>query len=350
MKIGIYDPYLDTLGGGEKYILSIASCLQEKHKVFLFWDDVQILKKAGDRFDIDLENVALTKNIFSSGSFLGKILETRNYDVIFYISDGSIPTLLSKKNILIFQFPVNWINGKNLFTKLKLSKIQSIICYSDFVKEFLDKTFPIKAVVLPPAVSSVNKNVKKENIILTVGRFTKAVNAKKQEVLIDTFKRMHDGGLSNWKLVIIGSVLPSDKDYVDDLRKRSKNYPIQILDNVSFDDLISYYNRAKIYWHAAGFGEDLEKNPEKAEHFGISTIEAMSTGAVPIVFNGGGQKEIVKHKADGFCWNTLDELSDITKKLINDQKLWEDISKKAEERAKDYSNDDFCKKLENLIK
>lgn len=350
MKIGIYDPYLDTLGGGERYILSIASCLKEKHKVSLFWDDSQILKKASVRFGIDVKDINLTRNIFLSGSFIGKLLETRNYDVIFYMSDGSIPTLLSEKNILIFQFPVNWINGNNFLTKLKLSKIAHIICYSDFVKKFLDKTFSIKATVLSPAVHSVEKNIKKENVILTVGRFTKAVNTKKHEILIDVFKKLYDGGLLDWKLIIIGSVLPGEEDYVEALRKKTKDYPIEIIENSSFDSLVNYYNKAKIYWHASGFGEDLEKYPEKAEHFGISTVEAMSAGTVPVVFNGGGQKEIVKNKINGFCWNSLNELSSLTEELIGNQKLWQEISKKALERAKDFNNNRFCQQLEDLIK
>ena len=38
MKIGIFDPYLGTLSGGEKYMLSIASCLSKEHEVYVFWD------------------------------------------------------------------------------------------------------------------------------------------------------------------------------------------------------------------------------------------------------------------------------------------------------------------------
>src|SRR5258708_785586 len=350
MKIGIYDPYLDTLGGGEKYILSIASCLKEKHKIFLFWDDSQILIKSKERFDINLENVSLTKNIFHSGSFFKKIFATRSYDVIFYVSDGSIPTLLSKKNILIFQFPVNWIKGKNFPTKLKLNKIQRIICYSEFVKKFLDKTFSIKATVLPPVVDSVKKDLKKQDVILTVGRFTKAVNTKKQEVLIDAFKKLYDQGLTNWTLIIVGSVLPSDANYVEELKKKSKNYPIKILANISFGDLVNYYNKAKIYWHAAGFGEDLIKHPERSEHFGISTVEAMSAGAVPVVINAGGQKEIVENNKSGYRWDSVEELLKYTKNLVNDKALWSKMSKQAQERSKVFSEDRFCKDLKGLIK
>lgn len=351
MKIGIFDPYLDTLGGGEKYIFSICKCLSNNHDVYLFWDDNLILSKATERFGLTTKNIKLTKDIFSSKPFLPKrILETKKYDTFFYISDGSIPILLSRNNILIFQFPVNWVNGKIFSTKLKLKRIKYVICYSDFVKKFIDKTFSVDTIVLPPLVESVKKrDIKKENFILTVGRFTKAVNTKKQEVLIDTFKRLCDKGLSGWEFFIIGSVLPSDKNYIEELKDRSKNYPIKILDNVSFDNLEDYYNKAKIYWHAAGFGEDLEKHPEKAEHFGISTVEAMSAGAVPIVFNGGGQPEIIQNNINGFLWGTKEELEKITTGLISDEKNLSKISIESEKRAKYFAGNKFCGQVNKLI-
>ena len=50
MRIGIYDPYLDTLSGGEKYMLSAASCLAKEHKVFIFWDKDKDPEWGLDRF------------------------------------------------------------------------------------------------------------------------------------------------------------------------------------------------------------------------------------------------------------------------------------------------------------
>src|SRR5579883_3472191 len=94
MKIGIYDPYLDTLGGGEKYILSIASILSQDHDVFLFWDDKDILLKGSMRFHLDLSKIHITSNIFSAHTpFFARIGQTVSYDRIIYMSDGSIPFL-----------------------------------------------------------------------------------------------------------------------------------------------------------------------------------------------------------------------------------------------------------------
>lgn len=351
MKIGIFDPYLDTLGGGEKYILDIANCLVQDNEVVIFWDEPLIKKEWKKKFNIGSENINIAKNIFSKKTNLFKrFFQTKDYDLIVYTSDGSIPLLFGKKNILIFQFPIPCINGKNLINKLKLKKIDSIICYSNFVKSFIDRQYGFKSKVVSPYVESpIVKDVGKENIILTVGRFTKGINTKKQEILIDEFKKLYDGGITNWKFVLIGSHLPGDEDFMQKLKNKIKKYPISLLTNISYDELSNYYQKAKIYWHATGFGEDLDKYPEKAEHFGISTVEAMRAGCVPVVINAGGQREIVEDGKNGYLWNTLGEFLERTTNLIMNKKLWEAMSINAIDRSKIFSNDRFCKYLKNII-
>lgn len=352
MKIGIFDPYLDTLGGGEKYILDIANCLIPYNEVIIFWDDLLIKKEWEKRFNISSNNINIVKNIFSNkNNPFKRFLQTKDYDLIIYMSDGSIPLLFGKKNILVFQFPIPGINGENLANKIKLKKIDSIICYSNFVKSFIDKQYGFKSKVLPPYVDSLaRKDIKKENIILTVGRFTKGINTKKQEILIDTFKKLYDRGITSWRFVLIGSCLPGDGDFIEKLRNKIKKYPISLLTNISYAELSSYYQKAKIYWHATGFGEDLEKYPEKAEHFGISTVEAMGGGAVPVVINAGGQKEIVQDNKNGYLWDLLEDLTKKTETLIADKKLWEEMSLNAIKRSKVFSKDKFCKDLKDIIK
>lgn len=354
MKIGIYDPYLDDVGGGEKYMLTIAECLSDTHDVTLFWDNLQDLETAKTRFNLALSKVKFSKNIFSdSVSFFNKINETKKYDAIIFLSDGSIPFSLSKKLFLHFQRPIENA-GQGIGSKIKMMKVTNVFCNSYFTKSFIDKELKINSLVIYPPVKLNPKKITKENIILHVGRFRivdKTVGIqdfKKQYVMIDAFKKMHKA-LPHWKFVLAVSVKDGDIKEFEDLVNGTKDYPIEFLVNKTNDELWDIYSKAKIYWHASGFGEDLLKNPEAAEHFGISTVEAMGAGAVPVVFNAGGQKEIVEDGISGFLWSSLDELKEKTLYLTHEDMILKRMSDEAKKRAKTFEGDRFCDEIKKMV-
>ncbi|MEK7533785.1 MAG: glycosyltransferase family 4 protein [Patescibacteria group bacterium] len=355
MRIGIFDPYLDSLSGGEKYVLAIAECLASKHEVVIFWDTQQergIKEKAKQKLGIDISSVVFAQNIFSKDvSFVSRINSSRKYDAIIYLSDGSIPFVLSRLYIH-FQFPVEWVK-RNYLNSLKLKKISAVFCNSSFTKGYIDKKFRINSAVLYPPIyiPSLHK-VRKENIILNVGRFGLNIdgsNYKKQDVLIRVFKSMVDNDLKKWTLVLIVGLREENQDKLLELKKLSNGYPIHFIENPSNNLLWEYYHKSKIYWHASGFGEDLVKYPERAEHFGISTVEAMGLGSVPIVINAGGQKEIIEDTKSGFLWNTVDELISNTDRLVHNERLFKQISQEAVRRSKIFSGNRFCRELNNII-
>ena len=349
MKIGIYNPYLDDLGGGEKYMMTIAECLSAKHDVSVFWDNQEDVKELLERFLIDLSNVTFAKNIFSrSVSTLERLLETMKFDAVVVLSDGSIPFVLSKRLFLHFQQPMIHVSAKSAKTRFKLSRVTSIFCNSHFTKSFVDRSFNVSSRVIYPPVDLYPKKIKKENIILTVGRL-RVRDYKKHGVMIKSFKKMVDMGLRGWKFVLGVSAKEENREAFAQIQKSAEGFPIEFVVNKNNKELWDVYNRAKIYWHAAGFGEDLEKHPEYAEHFGISTVEAMGAGAVPVVINAGGQREIVKDGQNGFLWNTPEELKKKTMFLIDNPKKLQELSYKAQEKTKDFSRERFCREIEELI-
>lgn len=357
MKIGIFTPYLNSLSGGEKYILTAAECLSSKHEVFIFWDtrfESEIKKKAFEKFRIKLSAVKFTNNIFDRGvSLFSRLFLSKAYDYIIFLSDGSIPFVLS--NLIIhFQFPVEWVNTKSFKTKIKFLNIKNVICNSSFTKSYIDKKFAIKSAVLyPPVFISNAKTNQKEKVILHVGRFETSIegaNFKKQDVMIDVFKEMVRRGLKDWRFVLVVSFKKEDEDNLGKLKKKAQGLPIEFIENPNNSALQIEYGRAQIYWHATGFAEDLIRHPERAEHFGIATVEAMDAGAVPVVINAGGQREIVEDGKNGFLWDTLEELQEKTLRLVRDQNLWKKLSQAAKQRARFFSERRFCEELEKIIK
>lgn len=354
MKIGIFSPYLDTPTGGEKYVLTAAACLSENNKVSVFWDFPEDIKKSEKVFGLDLSKVNVVKNIFSRKiSLIQRLIQSRQYDVIMFLSDGSIP-LLGCRLFVHFQHPVDWVKYDSLFSKFKIGRINKVICNSLFTKNYIDQQVGVKSVVLYPPVSDLGiGKEKKENTILTVGRYGPAsggTSFKKQEILIEAFKKMQKSGLKNWRFFIATSYKEENKAKVDELKKRSKGFDINFIENASWDKIVDINGKAKIYWHAAGYGEDLNLNPHMAEHFGISTVEAMSAGAVPIVYGAGGQKEIIEDKKNGYYWFTEKELMEKTSKVIENEELLIKMGKMAEERSRDFTGNRFCVELQKIFK
>ena len=357
MRIGVFDPYLDTLGGGEKYMLTAAWYLSQKHEVSVLWDQDGVLEKGAKRFNLDLSNVKRTTNIFAANVPLyRKYLESRKYDAIFFLSDGSLP-IVGSKLYVHFQFPIEWVNSASLLGKLKENRIRKIVCNSYFTKAFIDKKFNTDSEILyPPTFFKKDFPVmdlkNKKNQILNVGRLSTFPDGglfKKQDFLIKVFKEIVDKSIKDWELILVVNYLDRDKSLLEKLKSSVKGYPIKILENVSLEDLNKIYKEGKIYWHASGFGEDLRVHPERAEHFGITTVEAMINGLVPVVINAGGQKEIVKDQEDGFLFNNEQELLDHTTKLIKDETLLLKMAKKAQTKAEEFSTDRFCDRLDEIF-
>lgn len=353
MRVGIFDPYLDDIGGGEKYMMTIASVLAKHHTVDVFWDHPADLELIGERFNIAVTKFHIVPNIFRS-NMLVRFFTTRKYDAIVFLSDGSIPFVGTKKLFVHIQQPLDHFQNQSFFDKLKLSRVRAFFCNSTYTKSFVTNAFGITAKIIYPPVAVHKKQVKKENVILHVGRFrvknVKNGDYKKQMVMVEAFKTMVDKGFKGWKFVVAVSFSDKEKEEFSKMEHAAKGYPIEFLINQTNEKLWDVYSQAKIYWHASGFGENLEIHPEFAEHFGISTVEAMGAGAVPVVINAGGQREIVQEGKNGFLWDTLDGLMSKTKILTEDEKLWQRLSKEAEQSAKLYSYETFEKNIKELIR
>jgi len=293
-KAAIYNPYLDTLGGGERYTFSFAKVLAEEgYDVDIEWKNQKLREKIIERFGLKLsENIKFVDNINRGDG----------YDICFWVSDGSIPTLRARNNYIHFQVPFKDVNGKSLINKMKLFRVKGIICNSLFTKKMIDKEYGVSSVVVyPPIDVKFFKPKRKENTILYVGRFSDLVQNKGHEILIKAFKKMR---LDNWKLVLAGGIEVGAPEYLKKLKIQAKGFNIEFIESPSFDQIIDIYGRSKIFWSATGFDVDENKNPEKVEHFGITLIESMASGCVPIVYKAGGFKEIVEDGINGFLWDS----------------------------------------------
>jgi glycosyltransferase involved in cell wall biosynthesis len=230
-----------------------------------------------------------------------------------------------------------------------LDTYELFLANSEFTKYWTKKYLNKEAKILyPPVDIDKFKSGRKKNIILNVGRFFVGGHSKKQDVLLAVFKKMVDKKIidESWELHFVGGLAGGKEhsDYLNKIREDAKGYKVYFHLFLPFEGLKKLYSAAKIYWHATGFGEDTRANPIAFEHFGITVVEAMAAGVVPIVFNGGGLTETVS-KESGIVWNSCGELIKVTSKLISDAGLLKKLSKGAIERSKLFSKSRFEKEL-----
>lgn len=340
-KALIVSPYLDHLGGGERYMLATAQVLESLgYQIYFGWDNLSEISRLSQMLGIHLVNPQLDpaiKNLYMHHNPFSMFNATRRYDVVFYLSDGSIPLLGGRCNLVHMQVPFHGVGGTSIKNKLKKLFIHNVVVNSLFTKSVIDKEFGIDSLVLYPPVTSVGEGGAKQKQILSVGRFDPSLNIKHQDILIEAFKQLSPS-LPGWKLILAGG--SSSEGWITQLQKKTEGYPIEIMTNVGHHDLVHLYQSSLIYWHAAGYGIDEVKNPELTEHFGISTVEAISAGCIPLVVPYGGQREIVTDSQ--FHWESIDVLVSKTLNLANVKSINNfDITK--------YSHEKFALNLKNIL-
>lgn len=332
-SICFVSPYIPKhLGGGERYLLDCARVATDAgHQVSVAVPgpqtsgDLLAIKRQYQRFlGHELAGVEFVASpLFSAAGFISKLFWTRQFDVMYYATDGSIFWSLANRNILHIQVPLQ--QSKSLLDRLKLLRWQVVNTNSEFTKKTIESWWKIKVDVvhwpmvdLQPLKNPAALLKKKQKIIVHVGRFFRQMHSKRQDVLVKLFKELlsrYPNEAKGWKLVLIGSV--EDQAYADEVAQQAAGLPITLLHQVTRQELWQWYDKASIYWHATGFGSDPDAHPEKMEHFGITTLEAMSRGCVPIVLGQGGQPEAIGTELADLLWQTPDECVEITQHMIS---------------------------------
>ena len=387
MRIGIYGPHLRNHGWWRAYLGTIAEVLSRDYQVDLI-SESDISPTAFQKFfGLDLSQVQIRKipqipfveslnPLFPdrSDQYSQNTRFTQEYDLFIIMPRNfRIPfRTLSKQSILHLQVPdrpwefADYWNAltsgrfsefRNEIVKAfrypkRYSQFDAVIINSKFHQDIISKRLvnPHAIVLHPPVTLRQPRDWnQKQKTILAVGRFFRGLHSKRQDILIDAF-RSFSKQAPDWKFVLAGGLSdePSARDYSERLRQSAEGLPIEFRTNVSATELNELFSSSRFFWHAAGF-EVPKDQPEKMEHFGIATVEAMSAGCIPLVYRAGGQEEIIHDSINGFFWTSTAELVECTLGLANKDQQCQKISAAAVERSKEFGKDRFAEKLTTLV-
>ena len=370
-QVLIYNASWSTFGGGEKYMCTLADTLSQvdRYDVTLLIDRPSITREElQKRFRLGMERVRFTQ---CTSKNVKSLLSSADIGVV--LSNFKPFGNHARKNVYMLQIPYPEITAAGIVRKALRGELKEsakdvlrrslladaraadlVLINSPFVQTFLHTHHGVKGSLLHPPIDDFFQHLPKEHIILSVGRFFRGLyNDKRYDVLIEAFKKLRERfHNTSWTYYIVGSCGSDAKSerYVKGLRDAAKGHPIYLHLNASYEDVQRYYNQAEIFWHAAGYNVDEQRFPERTEHFGMSTVEAMSAGAIPVVINKGGQKEIVSHGKSGYLWNTLDELLENTSVLIDNPDMRNMMQQEARTRFHDFDRKHFSSRLISLFK
>jgi glycosyltransferase involved in cell wall biosynthesis len=361
MRACIYSPYIPQhFGGGEKYLFDVAQVLAEKYDVSFAVADFhqpeiksgEVVKRYESFLNTSLKSFTfLSSPLGSSASAKEKILWTKQFDLLYFLSDGSLFLSLAKKNILHLQIPFTDSKTHPL-DRLKLRNWRIKNANSHFTQQIIQNHWRVKVpfVHYPLVELTTRQASKKQPIILHVGRFFRNLHTKRQDVLVDVFRQLslkYPEACKDWKVVFIGAV--EDQSYVEEVKAKAQGLPIEFYHNLSRKELETWYAKASIYWHATGFEVNEREHPERVEHFGISTAEAMMAGCVPLVVGKGGQLEVVGSTLKDWQWQTVSEAVDKTQMVMTNAKLRHELQDAARLQAQVYDQNSFKKVLWQMI-
>jgi glycosyltransferase involved in cell wall biosynthesis len=388
MNIGIYQAYWGPIGGGQRYVGSVAVSLAKQHRVEIVhhcenFDADQV----GEAMELDFSRIHFRylprqdRPHWPTSNPLSRLRQEREWCAeisrpyeLFIDNSDNVPFFChAPRGVLITHFPLvrfeefhgHWTDEwrrRSLFAKAltglyhrlewwrRFATYELTLCCSEYGREWLKTYWNRDALVVYPPVRTSFQERPKAKRILGIGAFAHDQH-KKHGVLIDAFKTLCDGGLTGWELVLVGAIKPSPENtnYLKGLQDRAGSYPVSFRTNASAAELRSLLEEAAIFWHAMGYGVDARANPARLEHFGMVATEAMAAGCVPILFNGGGLRESVNHGENGLLWGTVEELCKHTRTVAADEALRCRLSQAAVRRARDFSQEKFEARLNEVL-
>lgn len=381
MRIAVYNLYWTTYGGGEQVAGAIAEVLAHEHQVDVLGPEPVDVARMEARLGVDLSRCGYRAVVDD----LEASVASADYDVLVtttYLSqcvnrapiglyyahfpeEGRTPAEVRRAWVrervvpLLDKAPslpgrvriVRDEMARRIKDRSFLGGYQSVIANSEFTARWIETYWGVTPDVLYPPVRMLPA-LPKRDLIVSVGRFfaPEYGHCKKQLDLVLAFRDLYRSGRADgWEYHLVGGCDMKNREYFNAVRRAAMGLPVEVHLNAPGSTVHELLGAAGLFWHGGGYGEDLAQHPHRAEHFGIAVVEAMSTGAVPMVFGAAGPAEVVRDGTDGVQWRTPAELGDRAVELIANPTRRAELGASAAERAREFAPEVFAHRLGELL-
>lgn len=223
----------------------------------------------------------------------------------------------------------------------KASKLQSahyLVSMTEFTRTALEDVYPLKLntlpVIYPPVAIEAFQHANREKLEMTItsiGRFTPD---KRQLEQIRLAQQMQ-----SFDFYIVGFV--SSQKYYEEceaLVKELNLSNVHLCPNAPFEEMSQILQKSKYFLHA------LVNEP-----FGITAVQAIAAGCMPIVHDSGGQREVVPYEQLRF--REMGEVSSLIENLENlDRVSFESLQLELQQQAvKRFGDAVFREKINRVL-
>jgi GT2 family glycosyltransferase/glycosyltransferase involved in cell wall biosynthesis len=325
----LYSPYQLVPGGGERMLFELASVLASVA------GSSNVVFASPERYStIRIRQIEAT---FGFENVIGAVMpwnavEPEHCRFAAVIGNSIVPPIraFGERSVYHIQFPF-WVDDRMVEDHgYLLAGYDEIWVYSEFVRRNVNGLIRHYGLEAPPirllrphamwSGSVSGLPWPERRTILTVGRFFSGGHNKRQDVVIEAFRRILELGVEGAHLALAGAIHPSPegRKRFYELQSQAEGLPCTFYPNVGRADLATLYGQSAVLIHAAGFGVDPDEFPERLEHFGITPIEAASFGCIPVVYGQGGPPEVVHTLGSDTTFDTIEECADLVARLFAD--------------------------------
>jgi alpha-1,2-mannosyltransferase len=377
MNVLVTHPSLNRGGGAERVCLTVVKALKEKgHLVTLATAEKTAWGFLEDRFgklsrpqkEIYIVANTPTKSKFLQGittlplyvSELLRLCGSDRYDVTFntygdlvnsiadvsyvnalpariahHFSDSGFPSSVTWK-IIPLTYSLMSEAADNLF------KNSVVFTNSIFMQKIIRKYLGHRVDVIYPPVDTtrfkyISQADKRENLVASVSR----LRPGKRLDIIPMIARLATEG----RFVVTGLADEGSQETIEEFSRTSKGSQVEkrveLLVNQSSQVLTRVLASAKVF---------LQTQP--MESFGISVVEAMAAGCVPIVPRDGGPWfDILQEKEGvyGFSYRSISEAAQKISMILENDELRTEVSGRARRRAMDFDSSVFERKILDVV-
>jgi glycosyltransferase involved in cell wall biosynthesis len=331
------DSFIDRIIEKGKYSITInthGDTLPFYHHSFSKNNAITYCYFPSAKYHIDSENLEYLHDFHARHIRVANFPQIQDRD--FYLKKSEVPILDKETEHKV----------KNYFRFLgakynTLMKNTSVLTISEYCRKAIYNAFGVRAEILYPPVDvetfrkvALNSR-RRENMILIISRIAPD---KQIENAIEVAKILRERGIAKKKgMVIAGNLHHYDEQYYQKLKKMIADYDlsdyISLQTNISFNKLVQLMQLAKVYFH-----------PKVGEHFGISIVEAMAAGLVPIVSDVGGHTEFVPSK---YHFHSIEHAGDLIGLAF--EKITDSESNDISDSTIRFSNETYTRSFHSIL-